>query len=181
MLHFYGQDRCQIDTSGRVKLSPRFHADFRAHGDQVVLHCLPEGALGAYPLETWQRIRQIDSSAMDRTAQSILVRRQFRRFGALTQLERLSNQGRVTVPGHFRDRLNLAPGQDAVLVGCEIGVEIWNHHVWLQEFELLHRHELHKAATEMAADLGTSVPSEFQPRLETSGGVTDGEKGRVDE
>jgi DNA-binding transcriptional regulator/RsmH inhibitor MraZ len=161
MNEFYGEEKCLIDANGRVKICPRFLELFRAMGDKVVLHCLPEGALAVYPQQAWQQMRQFEPRPAARAATSLLHRRQMRRFGALTQIERLSNQGRLTIPNLFRDRLNLGPGAEACMVGCEIGIEIWNAGAWLVEAERVTEHELERGEAEMLADLrsGAEKPS----------------------
>lgn len=159
MVQFCGQDRCTVDANGRVKLCPRFLADFRRHGSDVVMHCLPEGALGVYPVSLWLQMRQAEPRPATRASQSIVFRRSLRRFGALTQVEQISNQGRVTVPASFRSLVGLPPGGEAVLVGTEIGVEIWSAEAWQREFQLLAEHEQLKAEAEMAADLTEGGPA----------------------
>ena len=153
MLCFCGQDRCQIDSNGRIRLCPRFVRDFHAVGEQIVLHCLPENALGVYPLSVWAQMRQAEPRPAAKAAESVVFRRQLRRFGAVTQGATLSNQGRITIPPHFRCPLDLEPGREAVVVGCEIGVEVWHAERWEKEFELLRSHELRKADADMRADL----------------------------
>jgi len=154
MARFCGQERCLIDANGRIKLSPRFEQDFRRAGAlEIVLHCLPEAALGVYPLPVWEEIRAQEAKSVLKAATSIVARRQLRRFGAMTQIETLSNQGRLTVPPGFRDILQLAPGTEAILVGCEIGVEIWNAERWQKEVQLLWEHEAERGEAEMKADV----------------------------
>ena len=153
VVQFCGQDRCLVDANGRVKLGPRFLADFRRIGDQVILHCLPEGALGVYPVPVWHEMRQADGRSAAQAARSIAARRRLRRFGSMTQPDKITNQGRITVPAPFRDLLELPPGTDAVAVGCEIGVELWNVERWEREMELLREHERQKAEADMLADL----------------------------
>lgn len=159
MLQFCGQERCLVDANGRVKLSTRFLDDFRHIGGAVVLHCLPEGVLAVYAAAVWAQMRQADPRPAVKAARSVLFRRQLRRFGAMTQSDSISNQGRITIPVPFRESLELEPGTEAVLVGCEIGVEIWNASRWRAEFELLARHEQRKAEAEMSADLGSDLLS----------------------
>jgi len=137
MVPFCGQERCLIDANGRIKLGARFLNDFRRTGDEVVLYCLPEGALGVYPTSTWLQMRQREARPAIRAATSVEFRRELRRFGAMSQPEKLSNQGRITVPSHFRSALALDPGQDVILVGCEIGVEAWNAESWRHELDQL--------------------------------------------
>lgn len=159
MVQFCGQERCTIDANGRVKLSPRFLVDFRRHGSDVVMHCLPERALGVYPVSLWLQMRQAEPRPATRASQSIVFRRSLRRFGAVTQVEQISNQGRITIPASFRSLLGLPPGSEAVLVGTEIGVEVWTTEAWQTEFRLLTEHEQLKADAEMAADLVEGGPA----------------------
>jgi len=159
-VQFCGQDKCLVDANGRIKISPRFLADFQQFAGPVVVHCLPEGALGIYPTPVWLEMRRNESSIGGQAARSIVVRRQLRRFGALTQSEKISNQGRVTIPSHFRTMLQLEPGEDTVLVGAEIGIEVWNASKWQTELEILYEHERQKAEADMAADLVACQPSE---------------------
>ena len=65
MIPFCGQDKCTLDANGRVKLSPHFLRDFRAHGSEVVTHCLPEGALGIYPVSVWRHLREASAATGD--------------------------------------------------------------------------------------------------------------------
>ena len=58
MLTFCGIDYCSMDSNGRVKLSPKILEDFTSKGKDVVLYCLPEGAIAVYPEETYLKIRQ---------------------------------------------------------------------------------------------------------------------------
>ena len=150
---FCGQERCLVDTNGRVKLSARFVDDFRSAGDQVVVHCLPEGALAVYPFRVWQAMRPGEERSETEAALSVVQRRRLRRFGAMTQVQALTNQGRITIPAQFRPLLDLEPGREVVTVGCEIGVEIWAAARWEREFDLLRQHEEQRAAAEMSADL----------------------------
>ena len=160
-MQFCGQETCLVDANGRVKLSARFVADFGAAGERVVLHCLPEGALGVYPPAVWQQMRDGEPRPAG-AVESIVFRRELRRMGALTQAGEITNQGRITVPGQFRGLLNLEPGTEAVIVGCEIGVEIWNAKNWQNESQLLREHERQKAAVQMAAAVGQPPAAQAQ-------------------
>ena len=154
MLEFCGQDYCSIDANGRLKLSPRLIDNFlnRCNGE-VVLHCLPEGAIALYPEEVFQQIRKDEMSSLNQVGSSALFRRSLRRFGALSLPDTISKQGRLTIPPPFREYAELGPGTEAVVVGIEIGAEIWNLNRWKTEMELLNSHLAAKAEEEMAMDL----------------------------
>lgn len=156
MVRFCGQDSCLIDANGRVKLSPRFLADFAAVGGNPVLRSLPEGALGVYPEAVWQQMRQSEANAAMQAGASAAYRRQLRLFGALSEVQAISNQGRLTIPSHLRERLGLVPGAEVMVVGTEIGIEIWAASRWQAELESLDQHEKQKVDAEMAADLAAA-------------------------
>jgi len=154
-LRFCGQEPCRIDVNGRIRLPPEFLNDFQQTGSQdVVLHCLPEGALAVYPLDVWRSMQAAEPRPAMEAARSAAVRRRLRRSGAMSVPARLTNQGRITIPHAFREGTGLAPGAEAVLVGCRIGVEVWSRERWEQEVAALQEYERRRTAAEMEAELG---------------------------
>ena len=70
MLSFCGQDITKLDANGRLKLSPRVISDFQEHGGfEVVMHCLPEGAIAIYPEDIYLKMRQNELNPADRERQ----------------------------------------------------------------------------------------------------------------
>ena len=156
MLAFCGQDKCVVDANGRVKLSPRLIADFtRECGGEVILHCLSEGAVAIYPEKIYNDIRERARSAetLNELGSSIVRRRELRRFGAMSLPDRVTSQGRLTVPVGFREFTGLMPGVEAYVIGVEVGAEIWSAERWKREMELVNGHLELKSAEEMAADI----------------------------
>jgi len=161
MVPFCGQESGLVDANGRVRFSPRFQADFQACGEgEVVMHCLPEGAVAVYPEGAYQEMRRGESRPAERAAQSLVFRRQLRRFGALSQPDRLSRQGRITLPAAMREFAELEPGAELVVVGVELGVELWNKRRWEKELRRIHQHLADKGEREMASDLATEPGAE---------------------
>ena len=76
-----------------------------------------------------------------------------RRFGALSKSEMISAQGRITVPVPYRNYAGLIPGEDVIVVGCEIGIELWNASRWSEELEKINIHFNEKGEREMSSDL----------------------------
>lgn len=169
MAKFFGQEKCTVDASGRVKLSRRFEGDFKSLGTlRVVLHCLPEGGLAVYPLELWEQMRSEDTVAMAMNAgHSIVARRQLRRLNCMTQVDELSSNYRLTVPPEFRPLLALEPGTTAMLVGCGVGIEVWNSERWAAELGTVRAHEEERALAEMQADLGVIRENSGKMKRET--------------
>ena len=154
MLAFCGQDKCSIDSSGRIKLSQRAMADFSEESQgHVVLRCLPEGALALYPENIYLRMRQGEPDPAEKAASSLLFRRTLRHFGALSQPDEISAQGRITLPPAYREHAEITPGTEVVVVGIEIGLEIWSTERWAEVLRKVNEHMLQKGEREMAADL----------------------------
>ena len=158
MLAFCGQDKCSVDANGRLKLSPRFLSDFGSkEATDIVLHCLPEGAIAVYPEDVYLEMRSAESKPAAKVGSSLVFRRSLRRFGSMSQPQVISKQGRLTLPPAYRDYADLHAGTDTVVVGVEIGVEIWNAKRWAAELDIINGHVSEKGEIEMADDLSTSL------------------------
>lgn len=153
MIPFCGFDKCLLDANSRIKLSPRVLSDFERSGSDIVLHCLPEGALAVYPEEVFLEIRGSEDHSARRAGESFVARRTMRRFGSLSMNIIISPQGRLTLPEHYRDYAALKPGSEVVVVGVEIGVEIWARDRWEEEQLRFREHLKEKDRREMDADL----------------------------
>ena len=154
---FCGTDKCQMDANGRVKLSPHVLEDFARSGGDVVLHCLPEGAVAVYPEKIFEAMRRTDGNAAEQAGRSMVYRREQRRFGAWSCSQRISAQGRVTVPPEFRDFAGLATSGSVVVAGVEIGIEIWDAARWQEEQRRMMEHARKKGEQEMHDDLQNRV------------------------
>lgn len=154
MLSFCGQDRCKLDKNGRIKFSPRILNDFKdACSGNVVLHCLPEGAVAVYPEDVYLQMRRQESRIAERAAGSALFRRNMRRFGAFSQSEVISSQGRITIPVAYRDHAKLLTDDEVIVIGVEIGVEIWHPQRWQEEISKIDEYNNLKSEQEIALDL----------------------------
>jgi DNA-binding transcriptional regulator/RsmH inhibitor MraZ len=154
MLPFCGQDKCSVDKNGRIKLSSRFISDFLEGGSpDIVFRCLPEGAVAVYPENIYLQMRRSESRPAERAAASLVFRRSMRHFGALSHSDRISAQGRVTLPQVYREHGGIVPGGEVFIVGIEIGVEIWSVERWVEELRVVNEHMLQKGEREMAVDL----------------------------
>lgn len=135
-------------------MSPRFISDFQERcSGEVVMHCLPEGAVALYPEDVYLKMRDEETNPAARAAVNMAWRRTMRRFGAMSRSEKISAQGRVTIPTGFREYAGLQPGVDAVVVGAEIGVEIWNAERWQAEIMQIDEHFKEKGVRQMYNDL----------------------------
>ena len=154
MLAFCGQERCLLDSNSRLRLTPHFVEDFtrRCNGEIVMLG-LPEGALALYPEDVYTEIRHRELGALEIVGSSFTARRSLRRFGALTQPDTITRQGRVTIPAGFREFAGIEINKEVVVVGAEIGVEIWAPDRFETEMKAIQEHLMKKREQEMLADL----------------------------
>ncbi len=154
MLAFCGQDRVLIDANGRLKLPPKLIEDFLAEGEgDIVFYCLPEGAVALYPERVFNEMRNRQPGEIREAGMSMLKRRDFRRFGAWSAAAKITPQGRLTLPAGFRETAALEPGTEAIIVGVEIGAEIWNLQRWQSELKLINEHERTRGDMELTRDL----------------------------
>ncbi len=153
MLAFCGQDRCLVDGNGRIRLAQHFVDDFLRRCDgEIVMHGLPEGAIALYPEEVYTEMRSRELGRIDEVGSSFAMRRSLRRFGALTQPEKISRQGRVTLPVAFREFAELVPGSEVCVIGVEIGVEIWAAERYAAEMKAIDEYMRAKRDREMTLD-----------------------------
>lgn len=158
MLAFCGEEKCTLDTNGRLKLPLQFIESFfqQDKSGEIVLHCLNEGALALYPVATFKEMRCRELQQQERIANSLLMRRNLRRFGALSCSGNISAQGRITIPESYRKRCELEHSTSVVIVGIEIGVEIWNAARWEKELEAISSYEKMKAEAEITSSIERS-------------------------
>ena len=144
-----------MDSNGRIKLSADFLRDFQARGvGPVILHCLmPEGALALFPQQVWEEMRRSELAMLERVANSVAYRRALRRFGAFSTGVEISNQGRVTVPPRFREHAGILAAGEVLLVGSEVGVEIWSPERFYQESSVIQQAQEARGQREMANQL----------------------------
>ena len=58
-----------MDANGRLKLSPRVINDFmESCGGEIVMHCLPEGAVAVYPESIYLEMRRQENEPAARAA-----------------------------------------------------------------------------------------------------------------
>ena len=94
-------------------------------------------------------MREKELEDVERIGASFAARRSLRRFGALSQPDVISRQGRVTLSEIFRSYASLEPGTEVRVIGVEIGVELWAAHKWEAEFEELKAYENQKRTREL--------------------------------
>lgn len=153
-LEFCAQESCRLDSAGRLKLGAGVLKDFQRHtaGD-VVLYCVPEGAVGIYPPVYWPQIRGEAEPGCPGARDNVVRRRLKRRFGALSQGASISNQARITIPPLFRQFAGLEAGGEVLVIGCENGVELWSPGRWEAEMAEIEDYFARRSERETRLDL----------------------------
>ena len=118
-----------VDAKGRVSIPARFREFLSAtYGDQVVL-LGKDGCIFAYPLEEWRRRFSEKLSELSTATKD--VRRTLRRLYGRAQSCEFDRQGRILLPAKLR--ANSSIEKEAVIVGIENKLEIWDRKRWEQE------------------------------------------------
>lgn len=154
VLAFYGQENCLVDANGRIHLTRRWVEDFlhRCSGE-IVMHGLPEGAIALYPEDVYRDMRAREIGSVGELGTSFALRCSLRRFGALTHVDTITRQGRVTLPEAFREHAGILPGNEVRIIGVEVGVEIWNPARLAEEMRAIGEHQIRRRDAEMSKEL----------------------------
>ena len=107
-MRYSGLTKCKVDSAGRIRLPQRVIDDLLpANSDsaELVLYCLPEGALALFTVQTWQLIRSKTPEETPDLLTDLELRRRSRRIAANSDSVVITAQGRITVPPLFREKL----------------------------------------------------------------------------
>ena len=138
-MRYSGLTKCKVDSAGRIRLPQRVIDDLLpANSDsaELVLYCLPEGALALFTVQTWQLIRSKTPEETPDLLTDLELRRRSRRIAANSDSVVITAQGRITVPPLFREKLGFSEGAELIVTGNERGYEIWNSERWAKEMAL---------------------------------------------
>jgi MraZ protein len=135
-----GEVRRTLDERHRLSLPQEFaEAVTDAAGDTIVAK-ERYGCLSLWKAADWQR-RIDDGVALirEKISRGRMEQRwsDVQRLGRLLSTRyrtvRLANRSRLTIPEGFREFLAVEGGQDVMLVGAVICVEVWNPDAWLEQ------------------------------------------------
>jgi len=122
---FYGEFDYKLDEKGRLPIPPKFRSVFK---DGVVLTSSAENCITAYTVAEWKKLS--DSLTSNPLARS-KMRRLNRAIFATAFNTIVDSQGRVAIPAPLRDHAQII--DDAVVVGINTYLEIWNKALWDEE------------------------------------------------
>lgn len=154
MPHFCGFEHCKLDANGRIKLPPEMLKEFldREPEGEVVLRCLPEGALGLYTQKAYEIMLSELVNEAKTPLNSLARRRELRYEGAWSFRCKISPQGRITLPAGFRKFAALELGEPCIVTGSTTGVEFWNCDRWQKELENMQSFYLDAGEREMRGE-----------------------------
>lgn len=135
-----GEFRRALDDRFRLTLPQNFASAVSADDGQAILSKERDGCLSLWNAADWQdRI----TSGLSLIREKIRSGRMEQRWTDVQKLGRLlstrtvevklANRSRVLIPEGFREFLGVERGQDVVVVGAVICVEIWRPDAWIEQ------------------------------------------------
>jgi MraZ protein len=122
---FYGEFDYKIDEKGRLPFPPRFR---NALKDGVMLVAGPDKCINAYTMPEWKKLSDaLTGSGLVHSKMRVLSRSIF----GTAFPTRIDGQGRIAIPAPLRDHAQIE--DDAVVVGVNTYLEIWNQALWEEE------------------------------------------------
>jgi len=125
---FLGEYPYRVDVKGRIPLPPKFKAELKPG---LVLTRGSEGCIAVYPQSEWAKIVE-EMAVLPPSSSNERRRTRFFFSGAFNA--DLDAQGRVVLPLPLREYARIE--HDAMVVGCNNYVEIWNQETWKTESAL---------------------------------------------
>jgi MraZ protein len=124
---FRGQFSHSVDAKGRVSLPARLRDVLVAYGDArfVLTPAVFDPCLHLYPMKAWEEFERKVSELPSLDATAIRFRRLY--VSAAVECE-LDGSGRVLVPPHLRERIQLE--KDALWAGMGRTLELWAKSSW---------------------------------------------------
>ena len=133
-----GETKRTLDERFRVTLPPELARAVSDETGGTILAKERPGCLSLWRPDDWQK-RLDDGVALIR--QKIASGRMHQRWTDVQRLGRLlstryrtvqlANRSRLLVPEGFREFLDVAAGQEVMIVGAAICVEVWNPAAWM--------------------------------------------------
>lgn len=137
-LFITGEQQRTLDERFRLTLPPEFANAVTDEAGNTILAKERFGCLSLWRASEWQQ--RLDQNVAV-VKQKIAAGRMEQRWNDVQRLGRLlstryrsvqlANRSRLLVPEGFREFLNVAAGQDVVVVGAVICIELWQPQAWL--------------------------------------------------
>ena len=137
-----GEVRRMLDERFRLSLPPEMAAGVTDDDGQTIVAKERYGCLSLWRAQDWQSriddgvslIRQkIAAGRMEQKWND--VQRLGRLLATRSTTTKLANRSRLLIPEGFREFLDVPAGQDVMVVGAVICVEVWNPTAWLEQLK----------------------------------------------
>jgi len=133
-----GEIKRTIDERFRLTLPQDFADEVSTESGELVVAKERAGCLSLWPVQEWKQRLETGVSLLK---QKIEAGRMEQRWGDVQRLGRLlstrhqevslARRSRLLIPEGFRQFLGVNAGEDVVVVGAVICVEIWNPAMWM--------------------------------------------------
>ncbi|MCA9075504.1 MAG: division/cell wall cluster transcriptional repressor MraZ [Planctomycetaceae bacterium] len=137
-----GEVKRTLDERHRLTLPQEFAQAITDHAGETIVAKERFGCLSLWKAEDWQkRLDDGVSILREKIARGRMEQRwsEVQRLGRLlstrSRTVQLANRSRLTVPEGFREFLGVNGGQDVMVVGAVICVEVWNPDAWLDQLK----------------------------------------------
>lgn len=146
-----------MDERFRLSLPPEFASAVCDDEGAAILAKERSGCLSLWPRKEWEQKLKTGVSLLEQKMSSGRMEGRYadvQRLGRLLstrhQQVTLAKRSRLVIPETFRDFLGTAAGQEVVIVGAAVCVEIWHVDRWLDvlKAEMPEFGELFKTLTE---------------------------------
>lgn len=137
-----GEYRRALDERYRVSLPTELMEPLAAEGGSWILTKERPGCLSLWPASTWQGklesgVKLVESKMQLGRLEGRLEDVQL--LGRLlstrhTQVS-LAGRGRLVIPEGFREFLGVEAGQEAVVIGAAVCIELWRPDAWIKYLE----------------------------------------------
>ncbi|MEZ6057459.1 MAG: division/cell wall cluster transcriptional repressor MraZ [Planctomycetaceae bacterium] len=135
-----GEVRRTLDERFRLSLPTEFAEAVTDAGDETLVVKEQFGCLSLWRAAEWRKRLQDGVDLLsEKIARGRMEQRwdDVQRFGRLLSTRsctiKLANRSRLLIPEGFREFLNVDKGQDVIVIGAAICVEVWNPTAWLQQ------------------------------------------------
>lgn len=135
-----GEVRRTLDERFRLSLPPEMAAAVSDDAGETIVAKERYGCLSLWRAAEWrQRLDDGVSLIREKIRTGRMEQRwdDVQRLGRLlstrSAVVKLANRSRLLIPEGFREFLDVDKGQDVMIVGAAICVEVWNPHAWLEQ------------------------------------------------
>ena len=134
-----GEVKRNLDDRFRLTLPSEMVESIRNSDNEAILVKEQYGCLSLWQAETWEEQFEQGVALLRQKMQTGRMNQRWsdvQRLGRLLSTRdrkvKFMNRSRLLIPEGFREFLDVSAGQEVMIVGAVICVEIWNPEAWMQ-------------------------------------------------